>query len=203
MSPKKKGPKAPTPAPSESGRRRARHAARTSLVHSTQWMLCVNTHYPSGPSGATRSPRSASSTHFEGSQHRPLETAPSTTHLGQDLLARIFNTFQSFIQCYNRIFEVFFPKCSSCLVSSQDVVFPLRIAVLFSRILGCLHFPEGVCFLGLLWLLNTPQPCTFLCKNHTTLSNLLLHCLYDTKLGRRRANLRLPKEDPTSPSQCG
>ena len=78
MSALKKGLKfshypAPSPAPSESGRKRARHAA-----HSTPWMLCVNTHYPSDPSWAKRPPRSASPTHFEGSLRRPLETTATT-----------------------------------------------------------------------------------------------------------------------------
>ena len=39
-----------SPAPSESGRKRARRAAHTSLARSIPWMLCVNTHYPSDPS---------------------------------------------------------------------------------------------------------------------------------------------------------
>ena len=37
---------APSLAPPESGRKGARHAARTSLAHSVPWMLCVNTHHP-------------------------------------------------------------------------------------------------------------------------------------------------------------
>ena len=73
-------------------RRRARHAARTSLAHSTPWMLCVNTHHPSDPSRATRPPRSASPTNFGGSHHQPLENTPFTKYEGQDPLARIFNT---------------------------------------------------------------------------------------------------------------
>ena len=67
---------APTPAPSESGRRRARHAARTSLAHSTPWILCVSTHYPSDP------PRSASPTDFGGSLRKPLENASFPPALG-------------------------------------------------------------------------------------------------------------------------
>ena len=74
-------------------------------------MLCVNTHYPSDPSRAKRPPRSASFTNFGGSQHRPLQNASSTQHSGQDLLPRIFSTFQRFIQCLTRIFEMLFPKC--------------------------------------------------------------------------------------------
>ena len=77
---------------------------------------------PSDPSGATRPPRSASSTNLEGSHHQTLENAPSAKYSGQDLQARIFNTLQSFIQCHERIFEVLFPKCSSCLALSPTML---------------------------------------------------------------------------------
>ena len=96
-------------APSESERKRARHAAHTSLAHSTPWMLCLNTHNPSDPSWAKRPPRSVSATNFGGSQQQPSDNAPSTKHSGHDLLARMFNTFQCFIQRHDRIF-VALPK---------------------------------------------------------------------------------------------
>ena len=68
--------------PSESGSKRARHAARTSLAHSIPWTLCANTHYPSDPSGAKRPPRSASPTKFGKSQRQPLVKAPSPKVVG-------------------------------------------------------------------------------------------------------------------------
>ena len=82
MSAVKKGlkvslPSAPSPA-SESGTKRACHAVRTSLAHSTPRMLCVNTHYPTGPGGAKCPPRSASPTVFAGSLRKPLETTATT-----------------------------------------------------------------------------------------------------------------------------
>ena len=55
-----------------------RHAARTSLAHSTPRMLCVNTHYPTGPSWAKRPPRSASPTDVGRSLRKPLETTHTT-----------------------------------------------------------------------------------------------------------------------------
>ena len=42
---------------------------------------------------------------------------------------RFFHTLQGFVQCHIWIFEVLFPKCSSCLVSSQDVVFTRGVVV--------------------------------------------------------------------------
>ena len=55
------------------------------------------------------------------------------------------HTFQSFTQCSDRIFDVLFPKCSSCLVSPQDAVVTHWIVVFFSRILGSCGFltPTG------------------------------------------------------------
>ena len=50
----------------------SRHAAHTSLPHSTPLMLCVNTHYPTGPRRAKRPPRSASPTDVGGSLRKPL-----------------------------------------------------------------------------------------------------------------------------------
>ena len=83
---------ASSPALSASGRRRARHAARTSLAHSTPRMLCVSTHYPSDPNRAKRPPRLASPTDFGGSVRRPLEVAPSTSFSGQQTLQHEFST---------------------------------------------------------------------------------------------------------------
>ena len=59
-----------------------------------------------------------------------------------------FHTLQDFVQRNNWIFEVLFPKCQSCLVSSFHIVFTREVVVSFCGILGCLHFPEGSCFFG-------------------------------------------------------
>ena len=87
--------------------------------------------------------------------------APFHQSLGPRPLRRIFHTLQGFIQFHSWIFEVLFPKCSSCLVSSQDVVFTTWIVVFLSRVLGCLHLPKSFRFLGLLWLLNPRCPAHF------------------------------------------
>ena len=77
---------------------------RTSLAHSTPWMLCVNTHFPSDPSWAKRRPisalKEANTGHRRTLHPQSLEPRPAGTN---------FNTFQSFVQCHNRIFEVLFP----------------------------------------------------------------------------------------------
>ena len=57
-------------------------------------------------------------------------------------------------------------RCSSqsadlVLFSSMDIVFTREVAVFFSCILGCLHFPEGFCFLGFMWLLYSHSPTHF------------------------------------------
>ena len=84
-----------------------------------------------------------------GSKSPPLrETLPPSTRAETSFL-RFFHTPQGFIQRNNWIFEVLFPKCSSCLVSSSDVVFTRGIVVFF---FSCIL---GFCFLGFLWLLNT------------------------------------------------
>ena len=131
------------------------------------------------------------STNFGGSQ-RHCET-PLHQALGPRPL-RIFHTLQGLIQRNNWIFEVLFPKCSSCLDSSLDVVFTRGVVVFFSCILGCLHFPKGFCFLGLLWLLHTHCPAHF-CRRQTTLSSLFLQCPGTTP-DRRRTNHDLPGEGP-------
>ena len=138
----------------ESGRKGARHVARTSPAHYPPWTLCANTQYPSNPSRARRPPRPASLPSFERSHPQPL---------GDSIL--IFHALQGFIQRSSWIFEVLFPECQSCLVSSFDAAFTRGIVVFFSCILGCLHFPEGFCFLGILWLLHplpSPQPYSFI-----------------------------------------
>ena len=107
-------------------------------------MLCVNTHYPPDPSWAKRPPRSVFPTNFGGSQRPPLEIV-SSTRFRAKTLQHDFSTH------FRALSSATFPKCS--LVSSQDTH---QIVVFFSRLLGRLHFPEGFCFLGLLWLLKPP-----------------------------------------------
>ena len=80
---------------------------------------------------------------------QPLQDTPSTEHSGQDLQYEFSTHFRALSNATNGSL-----RCQSCLVSHQDVVFTRGIVVFFSGILGCLHFPEGFCFLGLLSLLN-------------------------------------------------
>ena len=115
--------------------------------------------------------------------------------LGPRPPVRIVHTIQGFIQRNNWIFEVLFPKCSSCLVSSPHVVFTRGVVVFFSCILGCLHFPEGFCFLGLLWLLYSHSPTHFFVRTVHFSPSLLLRCLCTTP-DRRRASHNLPRGDP-------
>ena len=96
---------------------------------------------------------------------------------GQDLLERIFNTFQSFIQRHNRIFEVrvsFLPRMLSSRTGSQHCSPAPLAAFIFERAFA---FWASCGFL-------TPQPCSFLCKHRITLLSLLLRCLKIT-LGRK------------------
>ena len=89
---------ASSPAPPEP-RRRARHASRTSLAHSTRRMLCVNTHNPTGPS---RAKRDVCASHCRRLSQEGLGPTNSRT--------RILNTFQRSVQCHDRAFEVLFPQ---------------------------------------------------------------------------------------------
>ena len=118
-----------SPAPSESGNKRARHAARTSLVP-TPRMLCVKTHYPSDPSRAKRTSRSVAPTDFGGSLRQPLEIALSTRFSGRQTLQHEFSTH--------------FNALSSATIGSL-------------RVRGCLHFPKGFRFLVFIWLLDTSR----------------------------------------------
>ena len=155
-------------------------------------MLCVNTHYPSDPSRGKRPPRSACPTNFEGSRHWPLRTLPPQSTRAKTLeheFSTHFRALSNAMLSQSANLSRFFHR----MLSSHGV------AVFFSRILSCLHFPEGFCFLGLLRLLKPPQPCSFLCQNHITLPSLLLQCFHLT-LGRRRASQHCQRR--TTPRLC-
>ena len=122
---------ASSPAPSESGRKRGRHAAHTSLAHSTPWMLCVKTHHPSDPSGAKTPPRSAFATNIGGSRQRPFKTLPPKKHSGQDL-SPVF----SFDALKQRLAE---GVPVSIYQGRAPPLLCYGIVVFFSRALGCLQ----------------------------------------------------------------
>ena len=119
---------ASSPGPSESGRKRTCHAARTPLARSTPRMLCANTHYPTGPSRATRPPRSASPKkvrdslclqHCEASFHQlepTLSNRSSPVRLFQALQGSVHSTIGS-LRCSSH---------SSSRVSFLPNMLPLR-----------------------------------------------------------------------------
>ena len=112
----------------ESGRKRARCAARSSLAHPTPWTLCVNTHYPSDPSRAKRPSQI-------GFSHRPLEEAnaghcktllpPSTR--AETSKTNFPHTLQGFIQRPTWIFEVLVLFLPRMLSSRSGVVVVLLL----------------------------------------------------------------------------
>ena len=73
---------------------------------------------------------------------------------------RILHALQSFVQCHDRDFEVFFPQFQSRFISSQNVVFALWVITILSTFCCRLHFPRGFRFLAFIWLLN------FRCSTH-------------------------------------
>ena len=85
---------APLPVPFVSGRKRARHAAHTSLAHSIPWTRCANTHYPSDPSWAKRPPPQIGFSHKLWRKPTPAITRhPSAKQaLGPRPLIQIFHT---------------------------------------------------------------------------------------------------------------
>ena len=150
----------------------------TSLARSTPRKLCVTTHTfrriqvgpNADPDRLFPQPLEANASHCK--TLLPPSTRAETSNTNCAHTSGLF----FFFKIKNWIFEVVFQKCQSCLISSQDVVFAIRIVVVFSSILGYLHFPEVFCFLSLLRLLY-PQPCSFLCRPHITLPSLLHRCL--------------------------
>ena len=72
----------------------------------------------------------------------------------------------------------------------------------FSRLLDCLHFPEGFLLSGPPVASSLPQPCSFPCRLHTYLPSLPLRCLYTTP-DRRQTSQHQPGEDPIFLFQCG
>ena len=110
--------------------------------------------------GAKRPPRSASPTNFGGSQHRPF--GERSLHQALEPKISLNNTDSPHTSELHPVPrsdpEMLFPKRYTCSVSSQDVIFTFRIIVFFSRFFSRFHFPERLCFLGLLWLLNPHRP---------------------------------------------
>ena len=150
MSGLKKGLKVSLPgivAGSFLGRKRTRHAAHTSLAHSTPRMLCVNTHtIPRAQAGPNALPDRLFPTDVGGS----LRTLGTTLH--HKVSGRETN---------NWIFQVLFPLFQSRSISSQNVVFGFWVTEFLSSVLGCLHFPKGFRFWIFNWLLYTGCPTHF------------------------------------------
>ena len=81
--------------------------------------------------------------------------------VGPRPLIRNFYPFQGFAQRDNRVFEVLFQMCQSCLASS--LILSLRVGSKYysACILCCLNFPGGFGFLGLLCFLHSHSPAHF------------------------------------------
>ena len=143
----------PSPAPSESARKRARRAAHTFLAHSTPWTLCVGTHYPLDPSRARRPPRSGFT--------KKVGENPAPT-----IAESYLHTTRSQISSTNspHISELY-PEPRSDIWGAPPKVLILSCFLsgccLCTSILGCLHFLKGFCFLGLLRLLKPHSPAHF------------------------------------------
>ena len=96
-------------------RKRAHHAARTSLAHSDAWRLCANTRCPTDPHGAKRPPRSASSTNFGEPVPTSLRSilSPAGTHPEPPNISST---------AFPKHFKALSRATSRC-ISSQNVVF--------------------------------------------------------------------------------
>ena len=197
MSALKKGLKvSPTVASSFCIRKKKELAMRPVLPDTFHSMDAVreNTHYPSDPSKARRLPDRLFPQTLEEANAGHCET-PFHQALGPRLPLRVFHTHQGFVQRNNWIFEVLFPKCQSCLVSSSDVVFPRGVAAFFSCILWLPSISRGFLLSGPPVAFSFPQPCSFLCRPHTFLPSLLLRCPCIMP-DRRRTSRCQPRRDP-------
>ena len=139
-------------------KKKASHAAHTSLGCSTARTLCVAAHCPTRPEKAW-----------------PFHTKVSTTTLGPDLnphgrgslqprsnksLEPTFSrnnelrrTFGASSSATNGSLRCSSQSAKSCFVSFPDIVSTRGIVVFFSCVLGCLYSPKGFCFLDFQWLL--------------------------------------------------
>ena len=155
------------------------------------WMLCVNAHRFMDSTRVKPFPTKVCPTSLapclSPPGHKPLKTT-FTTRLGpKSSLARILHALQSFVQCHDRVLEVFFPQFQSRFFSSQNVVFAFWVVKILSTAFGRIHFPEG-----------SLLPYSFLRSARTIPS---IRCLQFRcrLLGKKHANQRQPRAVSTCP----
>ena len=135
---------------SSKGRRRAHHGTPTSLDRSNEWRMCANARCCTDQNRSKHLPTSVC----------PTSLAPCLSPLGhkqaiddqisrkilsqQSALVLMLQTLQSFVQCFNRDFEVLSPELLPSLTSSQNVVFASGIIEILSPVFRRLHRPKGL-----------------------------------------------------------
>ena len=123
-----------------------------SYLLGTFWRLCANARCPTDPKKAKSPPRPVCPTSLAPCLsllgHRPL-TANFTKSLEPTVsLILLLLKLQSFVQCFNRVFEVPSPQLLPSLISSHCC----RCVKRFSTISCRLFLPQGLHFLTFIWL---------------------------------------------------
>ena len=121
-----------------------------------------------------------------------LVIAALLTQNHKPALALAFNALFCVVQRTTWILEMFFPQLQSLFISSRNVLFAS----------GLLSQPTKLLRSGPPAASLHPQPCSFPCRSHTFIPNLLLGCLCTT-LGSMHTSQHQPGDDPIFQVQCG